>query len=150
MDRFVHAVATGFFTGYLPWVPATWGTLLVGIPLYLAVHTVGPLSYTTILAALTLLSVYTAGRMEVRTGQRDPHCVVIDEIVGYLCAMAFLPCSGATVALSFFFFRGFDIVKPYPVGLADRRVRGGLGITLDDVIAGVMANICVRGILWLF
>lgn len=150
MDTFVRAVATGVFTGYLPWVPATWATLLVGIPFYLAVHGLGPLGYTAVLVALTLVSIYTAGRMETSTGQRDPHCVVIDEIVGYLFAMAFLPCSTATIALSFFLFRGFDIVKPYPVGLADRTVRGGLGITLDDIIAGVMANICVRGIHWLF
>ncbi len=148
VETLTHAIATGLYTGYLPLVPGTWGTLLIGIPLYLAVHRLGTVLYVAFLAVLSLVSIYTAERLELRTAQRDPHCVVIDEVVGYLFATAFLPCSLTNIIFSFFLFRGFDTIKPYPVGLADRKVRGGLGITLDDILAGILANISLRIIHW--
>jgi len=144
VKTFLHAIATGFYTGYLPWAPGTWATILIGIPLYTVVHRLGNLGYAIVLALLLILSIYSAGATALQKGQDDPHCIVIDEVVGYLFAMICMPCTITNIAVSCAFFRLFDIIKPYPISLADRKVTGGLGITLDDVLAGVFANLSLR------
>ncbi len=77
-------------------------------------------------------------------GQRDSPKIVIDEVVGYLITMAFLPCTFTTVGGGFLFFRIFDIIKPPPAGAINRRIHGGMGVVLDDVIAGIYANILLQ------
>lgn len=77
-------------------------------------------------------------------GQKDSPKIVIDEVVGYLITMAFLPCTLTTLAAGFLFFRVFDIIKPPPAGAINRRMRGGVAVVLDDVAAGIYANILLR------
>ena len=149
MKRILHTIATGCYIGYLPWAPGTWGTILIGIPLYLLVQSLGDLGYGIVLALLIVLSICAAHVEETQQGEEDPHIVVIDEVVGYLFAMLLVPFTITNVVLSCGLFRLFDIIKPYPIGFLDRNVKGGLGITLDDIAAGLLANISLRFLNWM-
>jgi phosphatidylglycerophosphatase A len=75
------------------------------------------------------------------SAKSDPSEVVIDEVAGQLLALALVPPDWLSYALGFLFFRVFDILKPGPIGWADRKIKGGLGVMLDDVIAGVLAGL---------
>jgi phosphatidylglycerophosphatase A len=90
------------------------------------------------------LSVGSSGFVEKELEEKDPSFVVIDEIVGFLASMIFVPISVTHVVFACAFFRLFDIVKPYPIRSIEQRFPGGWGITLDDVAAGLYANLCVH------
>jgi phosphatidylglycerophosphatase A len=79
----------------------------------------------------------------------DPPEIVLDEVSGFLVAMFLLPVTWLTLALAVLLFRLFDIVKPFPIGYVEKRLRGGAGVVMDDLLAGMFANLCVRGILLL-
>lgn len=149
MGAFLHMVATGCYTGYLPGAPGTWGTLLVGLPLCLLVKQAGEGPFLLVTACVVLLSVWASGFVERSLGEKDPSFVVIDEVAGMMVSMALLPASFASVVLACALFRLFDIVKPYPIRLIDRRLSGGWGITLDDVMAGLYANLSSHALLLL-
>ena len=85
-----------------------------------------------------------AGRSARELGLDDPSGIVIDEIVGLLVTLTAAPVSWQAVALGFLLFRLFDILKPWPISVLDRRIHGGLGIMLDDVLAGLAASICLH------
>ncbi len=144
MGIFLHFVATGFYTGYLPGAPGTWATILIGIPLCVALKCLGEIGFSIALAAIFAVSVLSSGFVERELQEKDPPFVVIDEVVGYLTAMLFVPISVTHIVCACVFFRLFDIVKPYPIRVIEKRLPGGWGITLDDVLAGLYANICVH------
>jgi len=148
MDKIFLFIATGFGSGYLPKAPGTWGSL-AGLLLWLGLHRLSPASYIAALAALFVLGTAAAGAAEKILDQGDPGLVVIDEIVGQLIALAFVPAHPLTAAAGFALFRFFDIRKPFPVGWLDRHIHGGLGIMLDDVAAGACACLCLHAVLWL-
>lgn len=102
-----------------------------------------------LLAVIFALSVYASGEAAVMFDRSDPSQVVCDEITGYLIAVLFIPFTLFNAILAFILFRFFDILKPYPIRQIDRGVHGGLGIVLDDVLAGVFANVCAQAVLWL-
>lgn len=138
-DKLTMIIATGLGTGYFP-VSGTVASALA-VALYLPVsylNTPRPVVvfYIGILFFLTGLSILTADCAEKRLGEKDPHKVVIDEIAGYFFAMFLLPATTFYIAASFFIFRLFDVWKPYPIRQS-QRLRGGLGITIDDVLAGI-------------
>ena len=83
-------------------------------------------------------------RAEKIFGQNDPGCIVIDEVAGQMAALAAIPFTAWTVLAGFILFRMLDIAKPPPIGWLDRRLPGGLGITADDLAAGLMANLLLR------
>ena len=83
-------------------------------------------------------------------GKDDPSAVVWDEIVGYLITMIAAPAGWQWLVLGFVLFRFFDILKPWPINLADKAIHGGLGIMVDDVIAGIFALVCVQWIYHVF
>ena len=97
-------------------------------------------------AATFFLAVWVSGRAEVVWKERDSPRIVIDEVVGYLIAMAFLPRTLTTVVGGFLFFRILDIIKPLPIGMIDRKMKGGLAIVLDDAVAGVYVNLLLHAI----
>jgi phosphatidylglycerophosphatase A len=135
---FWKAVTTLFFIGYLPVAPGTFGTL-AGL---LFVWGAG-LELTGLIAAAVIAFVagtIGSGVVERELGQRDPGFIVIDEFVGYLVAVAGLPQTGAYLVSAFFLFRFFDILKPRPIRDVEEHVGGGLGIMLDDVLAGLITN----------
>jgi len=142
-------IATGFYSGYLPKAPGTWGSL-VGLLLVLLFHKFSLPFYLVVAAGLFVVGSFAAGEAEKILDNRDPGVVVIDEIVGMLIAMIAVPLTPLNMLLGFVLFRIFDIVKPFPANIFDQRFHGGLGIMLDDVVAGIYSLIALQLILFLF
>ncbi len=142
-DQTAVCLATGFFIGRAPFAPGTFGSLL-GLPLCaaLARMDVGPALLTA--AAVLWVAVWAAGRAEALLGRRDAPAIVVDEIAGMMVALAGLPFTLFNAAAGFFVFRIMDIFKPFPARRIDSRMHGGAGIVLDDVVAGVYANLVLR------
>jgi len=134
-------IATGFGAGFSPVAPGTAGSLVALVP-WLALRELTPPYYALACAAAFLLGVWACA-FAVRTlGRDDPGPAVWDEFVGQWVALAPLlwyPVNAMWILLGFILFRMFDIAKPWPVSWADRKVGGGLGVMLDDLIAGGLA-----------
>ncbi|MCL6583117.1 MAG: phosphatidylglycerophosphatase A [bacterium] len=141
-------IATGFGLGYLPFVPGTVGSL-GGVVLFWLFHPLTWYLYLLFIASLFFLGIWAADWAEVVFQEKDSNYIVIDEIVGFLIAAFLIPWSGLWMIAAFILFRIFDIIKPFPAGRAER-LRGGLGIMLDDVGAGIYANLVLQGMrVWL-
>lgn len=145
-DRLVAVLATGLGLGYLPLIPGTCGTLL-GVPICLLLNLGGPITYVSGTLVLTAGGVWVADRADRLFGLHDSPKIVIDEICGFLVAMALIPPGPLMIGIGFILFRFFDILKPFPVGYFDRNVPGGWGVMLDDLAAGVLANVALRVLL---
>ena len=143
MVRFFMLIATGFNIGYLPLAPGTWGSLLA-LPLHFFLSRLQPLAYGFSILAVILLAIATAGAAEKIVDCKDPGIVVIDEVAGMLVTMIGAPATPLAYLFGFVFFRFFDIVKPFPVRWADRHLNGGVGIVMDDVLAGLYALLCLQ------
>jgi phosphatidylglycerophosphatase A len=129
--------------GYAPIAPGTFGTL-AGIPVfYYLSHFSRPLQLVT-LTAILFLSFWVCELAGKIYQEADDGRIVIDELIGYLVATAFLPFSWPAAILGFIWFRIFDILKPPPVSWFDREMKNGVGVTLDDVMAGLYAMILLR------
>ncbi|HEX7572353.1 MAG TPA: phosphatidylglycerophosphatase A [Bacteroidota bacterium] len=170
----VRLIATGFYTGYIPWASGTFGSF-AGLLLFLIPGACGATGVTTgamlpVLLALGFgVGVYTAGRVAEAEGNRlsrsaalakamfqpaghaqsDPSIVVIDEIVGMWISLAGIGAGPAPFITAFILFRLFDVLKPEPARSLERLPRGW-GIMLDDVVAGVYANAGTRAVLFLW
>lgn len=130
-------LATWFGVGLLPRAPGTWGSL-AALPLaWLLGMAGGSLAVAGGAAVIFLAGWWAAERVVRRGGDGDPSFVVIDEVAGQLVALAVIPLDPVLYAAAFLGFRVFDILKPWPVGWADRALKGGLGIMLDDLFAGL-------------
>ncbi len=136
MYTLIMLIATGCYSGYLPKAPGTWGSL-VGLLLFLLLQPLDLLPYLAVVLVLFIAGTLAAGEAEKILDNRDPGVVVIDEIVGMLITMSGVPLTPLTLLLGFILFRFFDIAKPFPVNFFDSRFHGGLGIMLDDVVAGL-------------
>jgi phosphatidylglycerophosphatase A len=139
--RLLHPVdflALGFGSGLLPVAPGTAGTV-AAIPVYLLLQPLATPYYVALVVLLALVGIAICGQTASRLGVHDHPGIVWDEIVGYLVTMTFAPPGWLWVALGFVLFRLFDIVKPWPIKWCDRQVGGGLGIMLDDLLAGVLS-----------
>jgi phosphatidylglycerophosphatase A len=134
-------VATWFGSGLLPKAPGTWGSL-AALPFAWVIQTLGG-QVALLLAAVAVffLGWWASERFERESGIKDPGVVVIDEVAGQWLTLAFVPISPLGYALGFALFRVADIVKPWPASLADREMGGGLGIMIDDMIAGAYAGL---------
>jgi phosphatidylglycerophosphatase A len=142
-QKCVEILATGFYVGKLPAMPGTFGTLW-GIPVVWLLAQGSPIFYMVAVIAFLLAAAAIAQLYESFTTAHDPGEVVIDEVVGYSIAMTWLPLTWQSFVLSFLLFRIFDIWKPYPINVIDRKVSGGLGTVLDDVAAGLASNIILQ------
>ncbi len=138
MKNPVHLLAFGFGSGLAPRAPGTFGTL-VGIVFFWPLAGLPPTAYLLIVAMLFVLGVWLCGKTSRDLGVHDHGGIVWDEIVGLLVTLFGAPFEGSVVLAGFVLFRFFDIVKPWPIGWLDRRVSGGFGIMIDDVLAGVFA-----------
>lgn len=132
----LHFIAFGFGTGALPFAPGTFGTL-IAIPFYLALQSLPFVAYLTIVAAIALASMWICQRVSTEIGVEDHQGMCLDEIVGYLVTMIHAPHGFGWIALGFALFRLFDIWKPWPIGFIDEKLTGGVGMILDDVLAGI-------------
>jgi phosphatidylglycerophosphatase A len=142
------ALATGFGAGYSPIAPGTAGTL-VGLLLFWPLHHLSFPYQLGATVALFALAVPAATHVSRRLARKDPGLVVVDEIIGMWISLLFLPFTPAVVIAAFFAFRAMDILKP-PPARGFEAYREGWGIVLDDVMAGVYANLLVQAGLWLW
>lgn len=141
----VHFLACGFGSGAMPVAPGTFGTL-VAIPIYLLLE---PLALWTYLAVTALLFLVGIGLCETTArdfGVHDHGGIVWDEIVGYLVTMSLAPSGWQWIVAGFLLFRLFDILKPWPIRSLDRGVTGGVGIMIDDFLAGIYSAVILFGI----
>jgi phosphatidylglycerophosphatase A len=143
MNYFILLLATGFGVGYSPIAPGTAGTL-VAIPIYYFLSDIPSPLYEITLMGFFFLSVWISENAEAFFGKKDDPRIVIDEGMGFLITMLWLPKTIPFIILGFFLFRFFDILKPYPIRLLERRLKGGWGVVLDDGMAGVYANIILH------
>lgn len=138
-------LAMGFGTGLVRYAPGTVGSLLA-LPIFVVMPKSNPLFYVGIVILLFLVGVWCCAHSASLLGVHDHPAIVYDEIVGMLLTLFLVPLSPAWLLLAFLLFRFFDIVKPWPIGWVDKRVDGGMGIMLDDILAGLMAWMVLHGI----
>ena len=133
-------LAFGFGAGLAKKAPGTFGTL-VAIPVYLVLVQVNLVVYSLCTILVILSGIWICGRAAEKLGEHDFSGIVWDEIAGFLVAMWLVPFSWQTVITGFILFRVFDIFKPWPINWIDSKVHNGLGIMLDDLIAGLFAGL---------
>ena len=141
-------VATVAYCGYAPIAPGTVGSA-AGLVVYLLVWWMRSAPFEAgLIAAIFGVGAWAATHAERYFGAIDPGPVVIDEVLGMLVTLAFMPIGLSAALAGFVLFRVFDVIKPYP---ADRleRLHGGLGVMADDAMAAVYANITLRLLMWL-
>jgi len=136
-QNLVIFIATGFFSGKIPFAPGTFGTL-AAIPFALVFLIIPASFYGIYIAGLILAAICFADKAEKIIGKKDPGCIVIDEIAGYVVALSIVPVNIYTLAAGFFIFRFFDVMKCAPVKYFEDNFSGGAGIVLDDIMAGIL------------
>ncbi len=138
-----RALATAGGAGYSPIAPGTAGTL-VAIPVAWFTATLSLHWFLALATLVTLIGVWAANEADRFWGTHDSGRIVIDEVAGYLITVALVDRSSfVALAAGFILFRLFDILKPFPIAHVDKYVRSGLGVMLDDVLAGIMAGVCL-------
>jgi phosphatidylglycerophosphatase A len=137
-------LATGLGSGLAPVAPGTVGSALALPIWWFALAELPAFTQLAVVGAITLASMWIVDRACRATGVGDASAFVLDEFVGQWIALLCAPKSIVAVALAFVLFRAFDIGKPWPVSWADRSVGGGVGVVLDDVIAGVLAAVVLQ------
>ena len=143
VDQVILFLGQGLGLGRIPFAPGTVGTL-PGLLLVWVFWQGGSGVYLALTAVVILSAVWIAKRSAEILGVADDPRIVIDEIAGVLVAFAFVPPSGLALAVGFCVFRILDIAKPPPISTADRQVKGGVGIVLDDVLAGIGTNFVLQ------
>jgi len=142
----IHFAALGFGSGLIRPAPGTWGTL-AAIPLYLLFDYFNPFGlagYLAMIGLCFLLGIYLCGRTARDVGVHDHSAIVWDEFVGFFITMIAITPTLLNIVVGFALFRLFDIWKPWPIRLLDKSVHGGVGIMIDDVIAGVFACVLLH------
>lgn len=142
-------LAFGFGSGLSRYMPGTMGTL-AAVPVYYLLIQLNSTIYSAITIMSIILGIKLCDYAALRLKVHDFGGIVWDEVSGFLIAMWLVPFSWPNVLYGFILFRFFDIIKPWPIKWIDRHVHGGLGIMLDDVLAGIFAVICLHTALWLY
>jgi phosphatidylglycerophosphatase A len=146
--RLAVFLATVAYCGYFPIAPGTVGSA-AGLLVYLLVWwTQSRLVEVGLIVVTFAVGTWAATHAERYFGAIDPGPVVIDEVLGMLVTLAFIPVGVSGALVGFFLFRVFDVIKPYPANRLEK-YHGGFGIMADDFAAGVYANLCLRMVIWL-
>lgn len=143
LDLVAHVLAVWFGCGHLP-APGTMGTL-GAIPLYLAVRGQGPRIVSAVAVVATIVGIWAAERVARRLGKKDPQIICIDEVAGVFITWIAAPPTTVGLVAGVVLFRIFDQWKPWPARFAERRLRGGFGIVLDDAFAGLWGAAVLAG-----
>lgn len=138
----VHLLAFGFGSGLAPKAPGTFGTL-VAVPIFLLICHLPLLHYGLLVLATVLAGIYICGKTAKDLRVHDHSGIVWDEMAGYWITLIAIPVSAGSVIAGFLLFRLFDIWKPFPISWLDKHVKGGVGIMIDDVVAGLLAWLCL-------
>ena len=139
----LHLLSLGFGSGLSPFAPGTCGTL-AAIPLYLLLAQLPFWYYLAAVAVAFAIGVYLCGYTSKALGEHDHGGIVWDEFVGFWITMIAVPVTWQWILAGFVLFRLFDIVKPWPVRVADAKMKGGFGIMFDDVLAALYALIVLQ------
>jgi phosphatidylglycerophosphatase A len=139
----IHFLAFGFGSGLAPFAPGTFGTL-AAVPLYLLMINFSLPVYLMITLFSILIGFWLCGRSSEMLGVHDHSGIVWDEFAGFFITMIAAPQDWQWIVLGFALFRLFDIWKPWPINIIDNKVQGGVGIMMDDVIAGIYALVVLQ------
>ena len=142
MDHLAVIIATGFFSGMLPIAPGVWGAIIALLPSYYG-RNLPQSIYIGMTIAIFLIGYFAAAHAEMILAQKDASPIVIDEILGVFITLAVAPKHRANWLAGLLIFLIFDGLKPFPATWIDTHLAGGLGIMLDDVVAGTYALICL-------
>ena len=148
-DRAVMFCATGGGIGYAPIAPGTFGSF-AGLLICFGLSRFSVWTALGLTVALILFAIWIAHEAEKALKQKDPGRIIIDEIAGMAVTLIGIPFTITNAAMAFILFRVYDIAKPFPIRLVDRKVPGGLGVVLDDVVAGVFGNLSLRLLLFIY
>jgi len=148
LDKIALISSIWFGVGLIPGMPGTFGTV-AAIPLYVAGSLLGPQYQFSILLIIAIGAIWSSHRSQRILGSDDPPVIVVDEVAGFLLTTAFIPFTWSSVAGGFFLFRFFDILKPPPIKSTEKKLKGGIGIVVDDLLAGVYAHISLRLLLFM-
>ncbi len=138
-----YFICYGLGSGLLPKMPGTWGTLMA-IPVYCVLAKLPLIAYCISVALLGLYAVSTCDQLSKEIGVHDDPGMNIDEFIGYFVTMIGIPLAGWAIVFGFAYFRLFDIWKPWPIRWFDKKVEGGFGMIIDDVLAGIAAMIALQ------
>ena len=130
----------------VPKAPGTFGTL-GAVPLAVGVYYFGVFFGALFIVIFILIAVWASGLSQKILGRDDPPEVVIDEVAGFLLTVFLVPPSWLSLCFGFLLFRFFDILKPFPIGRSEK-LKGGAGVVLDDLLAGIYSNLCLRIVLF--
>ena len=139
----VHFLAFGFGSGLSPKAPGTMGTI-AAVPLYLLLQPLSLPVYLSIVAVACLIGFWLCGKTSKDLGVHDHPGIVWDEFCGFWITMIAAPTGWLWILIGFVLFRIFDIWKPWPISWLDKKVHGGFGIMIDDLIAGAFALVCLQ------
>ncbi len=142
----IKKIVTFFGAGLSPIAPGTMGTLAT-IPIAALLIWLGPLWHMALTLLLTPFAIWACEMYERNKNGHDHPEVVIDEVVGFLITMVWMPLTWQSLLVGFVLFRFFDILKPWPIGWLDKNIPGGAGVVIDDVAAGLVANLLMQMIL---
>lgn len=138
---FIKLMSTFFYIGNIPMAPGTLASLAGALLCIILSQSI--FLYVFVLIGVTILGLLVSGPMEDILGRKDPSCVVIDEIAGIMLSFFLLPLQWPVLITAFFLFRALDMFKLYPVNEFEK-FEGGLGIMMDDVVAGIYTNIIMH------
>jgi phosphatidylglycerophosphatase A len=147
MRQIIIFFATGAGSGYAPFAPGTAGSvvgLIVGCLLFAPIWRRSPAAFILIFLIVFIASCWVAGSAEKIFGEQDSSHIVIDEVLGMVVTMFMNPTGWIWLAIGFALFRIFDIIKPFPASYLDRHIHGGGGVMLDDIAAGIYANLVLQ------
>jgi phosphatidylglycerophosphatase A len=147
MNGLIMALATGLYIGKIGKAPGTWGSLAALLP-WLMLKDLSLPTYFLVLAAVFVLGFFVSGSAEKILDSPDAGCIVIDEFLGMFVTLIAAPAHPLAWALGFLLFRIFDIAKPFPVSWFDQKIHGGIGIMMDDVVAGLYAFLALQLLWW--
>ena len=139
----IHFLALGFGSGLAPKAPGTFGTL-AAVPLFLLMSSLSPLFYALLVLVVCISGIYICGKAAKDVGVHDHGAIVWDEFAGFFITMFMIPVSWQSVLVGFILFRIFDIAKPWPISVADKKLTGGFGIMFDDVLAGLFSLVIMH------
>ena len=142
-NRFALWISTWFGCGFLKFAPGTIGSMAAVPFAWMLMEFGGVLALTIVTTVLFLIGVWAAHTYVLTVQNEDPPEVVIDEVVGQCLTLMVVPVDVVYYLIGFVLFRIFDIIKPWPVNWADKNIKGGLGIMLDDILAGVYAGLAL-------
>jgi len=146
-DRAAVLLARGFGAGCSPVAPGTVGTA-VAVPLVCLQLVLSTEVFLVFVLVFVLGAVYVAAVADKQMDETDDPSIVVDEMAGFLIAMAYVPLTPWSLLGGFVLFRALDIFKPPPINTVERKFSGGLGIVGDDLVAGLMTNALLQLAIW--